>query len=189
MTFGVKFSASEVDDAFAEMKIDEGMIDAAHLKGLMVSKETSLRCFLIKASRTELSGSHTKKNLHLTILLLGSPSLCVGTHIHSVKNHHRHHQSEILHWDQCRFIESRQQIWKPKSEIQQYKSKPSSLEIALKLRKMPSLKLNYSSSAFSRALLHNKKVRTRYFGDETSKIKLLGFWALSCPDWRTIWKS
>merc|ERR1719339_624146 len=27
MTFGVKFSASEVDDAFAEMKIDEGMID------------------------------------------------------------------------------------------------------------------------------------------------------------------
>merc|ERR1712212_1079365 len=54
------------------------------------------------------------------------------------------------------------------SETQQYKSKPSSLEIALKLRKMPSLKLNYSSSAFSRALLHNKKVRTRYFGDETS---------------------
>merc|ERR1712210_433056 len=91
MTFGVKFSASEVDDAFAEMKIDEGMIDAAHLKGLMVSK---------KASRTELSGSHTKKNLHLMILLLGSPSLCVETHIHSVKNHHRHHQSEILHWDQ-----------------------------------------------------------------------------------------
>merc|ERR1711935_258207 len=38
MTFGVKFSASEVDDAFAEMKIDEGMIDAAHLKGLMESK-------------------------------------------------------------------------------------------------------------------------------------------------------
>merc|ERR1712080_212026 len=35
MTFGVKFSASEVDDAFAEMKIDEGMIDAAHLKGLI----------------------------------------------------------------------------------------------------------------------------------------------------------
>jgi len=27
-----------VDDAFAEMKINEGMIDAAHLKGLMVSK-------------------------------------------------------------------------------------------------------------------------------------------------------
>merc|ERR1719483_1823818 len=38
MTFGNKFSASEVDDAFAEFKIDEGMIDAAHLKGLMVSK-------------------------------------------------------------------------------------------------------------------------------------------------------
>merc|ERR1712240_878170 len=41
MTFGVKFSASEVDDAFAEMKIDEGMIDAAHLKGLMVAKSTA----------------------------------------------------------------------------------------------------------------------------------------------------
>jgi len=38
MTFGNKFSASEVDDAFAEFKIDDGMIDGAHLKGLMVSK-------------------------------------------------------------------------------------------------------------------------------------------------------
>merc|ERR1712240_866449 len=56
------------------------------------------------------------------------------------------------------------------SELQQYKSKPSSLKNALKLRYMPSLKLNYSSGAFSRALLHNKKVRTRYFGDETSEI-------------------
>jgi len=37
MTFGNKFSASEVDDAFAEFKIDGGMIDAAHLKGLMCS--------------------------------------------------------------------------------------------------------------------------------------------------------
>jgi len=38
MTFGNKFSASEVDDAFAEFKIDEGMIDAAQLKSLMVAK-------------------------------------------------------------------------------------------------------------------------------------------------------
>merc|ERR1712117_24500 len=37
----MKFTASEVDDAFAEMKIDEGMIDAAHLKGLMVSKKNA----------------------------------------------------------------------------------------------------------------------------------------------------
>merc|ERR1719188_2829810 len=35
MTFGNKFSASEVDDAFAEFKIDDGQIDAAHLKGLI----------------------------------------------------------------------------------------------------------------------------------------------------------
>jgi len=37
MTFGNKFTASEVDDAFAEFTIDGGMIDAAHLKGLMAS--------------------------------------------------------------------------------------------------------------------------------------------------------
>merc|ERR1712213_184623 len=42
MTFGNKFSASEVDDAFAEFKIDDGQIDAAHLKGLMVSKKIKL---------------------------------------------------------------------------------------------------------------------------------------------------
>ena len=28
----------QVDDAFAEFKVDGGMIDAAHLKGLMCSK-------------------------------------------------------------------------------------------------------------------------------------------------------
>ena len=38
MTFGDKFSAGEVDDAFGEFQIDGGMIDAAHLKGLMCSK-------------------------------------------------------------------------------------------------------------------------------------------------------
>merc|ERR1712083_152489 len=128
----------------------------------------SPRCFLIKASRTELSGSHTKKNLHLMILLLGSPSLCVETHIHSVKNHHRHHHQRFSIGINEDLLNLYSKSGNQKSEIQQYKSKPSSLEIALKLRKMPSLKLNYSSSAFSRALLHNKKVGTRYFGDETS---------------------
>merc|ERR1712079_560160 len=39
MTFGDKFSASEVDNAFGEFLIEDGMIDAAHLKGLMVSKK------------------------------------------------------------------------------------------------------------------------------------------------------
>jgi len=38
MTFGDKFAAGEVDDAFGEFSIDGGMIDAAHLKGLMCSK-------------------------------------------------------------------------------------------------------------------------------------------------------
>merc|ERR1712002_353328 len=39
MTWGEKFSATEIDDAFREFKIDGGMIDAEHLKGLMVSKK------------------------------------------------------------------------------------------------------------------------------------------------------
>merc|ERR1712098_421323 len=43
MPFGVKFSASEVEDAFAEMKIDDGQIDAAHLKGLGWKSNLNLR--------------------------------------------------------------------------------------------------------------------------------------------------
>merc|ERR1712042_202858 len=39
MTWGEKFTASEIDDAFGEFKIDGGMIDAEHLKGLMVAKK------------------------------------------------------------------------------------------------------------------------------------------------------
>jgi len=39
MTWGEKFSASEIDDAFQEFKIDGGMIDSTHLKGLMVAKK------------------------------------------------------------------------------------------------------------------------------------------------------
>merc|ERR1712149_110396 len=38
-TWGDKFTSSEVDEAFSEFQIDGGMIDAAHLKGLMVSKK------------------------------------------------------------------------------------------------------------------------------------------------------
>merc|ERR1711981_1066570 len=39
MTFGDKFSAQECEDAFAEFQIEDGMIDGAHLKGLMVAKK------------------------------------------------------------------------------------------------------------------------------------------------------
>jgi len=39
MTWGEKFSGQEIDDAFAEFNIDGGMIDACHLKGLMVAKK------------------------------------------------------------------------------------------------------------------------------------------------------
>jgi len=39
MTWGEKFSASEIDDAFAEFSIDGGMIDSTHLKGLMVAEK------------------------------------------------------------------------------------------------------------------------------------------------------
>ncbi len=36
MTWGDKFSEQEVNDAFSEFKIEDGQIDAGHLKGLMV---------------------------------------------------------------------------------------------------------------------------------------------------------
>eukprot|EP00094_Tigriopus_californicus_P000001 TCALIF_00001-PA protein Name:"Similar to Myosin regulatory light chain 2 (Bombyx mori)" AED:0.21 eAED:0.21 QI:0/0.75/0.8/0.8/1/1/5/228/165 len=39
MTWGDKFSSAEVDDAFSEFQIDNGQIDANHLKGLMVAKK------------------------------------------------------------------------------------------------------------------------------------------------------
>ena len=39
MTWGEKFSANEIDDAFAEFKIDGGMIDGGHLKSIMVPKK------------------------------------------------------------------------------------------------------------------------------------------------------
>merc|ERR1712042_418359 len=39
MTWGDKFSGQECDEAFAEFVIEDGQIDAAHLKGLMVAKK------------------------------------------------------------------------------------------------------------------------------------------------------
>jgi len=39
MTWGEKFTGSEIDDAFGEFQIDGGMIDSEHLKGLMVAKK------------------------------------------------------------------------------------------------------------------------------------------------------
>jgi len=39
MTWGEKFSAAEIDDAYAEFDIQGGMIDGAQLKGLMVTKK------------------------------------------------------------------------------------------------------------------------------------------------------
>ena len=39
MTWGEKFSVSEIDDAFAEFKVEGGMINSEHFKGLMVAKK------------------------------------------------------------------------------------------------------------------------------------------------------
>ena len=39
MTWGDKFTDTEVDEAFAEFVIEDGQIDAAHLKSLMVAKK------------------------------------------------------------------------------------------------------------------------------------------------------
>merc|ERR1712126_478182 len=62
MTWGEKFSSNEIDDAFREFKIDGGMIDGEHLKGLMVSKKeekqtkkqktTNKQCLCNRATRT-----------------------------------------------------------------------------------------------------------------------------------------
>merc|ERR1712181_23952 len=42
MTWGEKFSSNEIDDAFREFKIDGGMIDAEHLKSILIAKKTLL---------------------------------------------------------------------------------------------------------------------------------------------------
>jgi len=39
MTWGEQFSAQEIDDAYGEFQIEGGMIDAAHLKGIMTTKK------------------------------------------------------------------------------------------------------------------------------------------------------
>ncbi|XP_040576263.1 myosin regulatory light chain 2 [Lepeophtheirus salmonis] len=39
MTWGDKFTDSEINDAFGEFQIEGGQIDSAHLKGLMVAKK------------------------------------------------------------------------------------------------------------------------------------------------------
>jgi Ca2+-binding EF-hand superfamily protein len=39
MTWGEQFSSAEIDDFFGECKIDGGMIDAEHLKAMMVAKK------------------------------------------------------------------------------------------------------------------------------------------------------
>lgn len=54
MTFGVKFRQRGADDAFAEMKIDEGMIDAAHLKGLMVQVDQTLNIYIGGGTRPSI---------------------------------------------------------------------------------------------------------------------------------------
>ena len=45
MTWGDKFTQQEVDDAFTEFRIEDGQIDAAHLKGLMVAKKDEEHIF------------------------------------------------------------------------------------------------------------------------------------------------
>merc|ERR1719400_632298 len=63
MTFGNKFSASEVDDAFAEFKIDDGQIDAAHLK--------DSHTFCEKSSTTTDNSIRSIVKKHLGIWLFG----------------------------------------------------------------------------------------------------------------------
>merc|ERR1719270_2334940 len=73
MTFGNKFSASEVDDAFAEFKIDDGQIDAAHLKGLMVSKKIVIQTLKYNWEWVFYLGFHFAYLIH-SISLVGDCS-------------------------------------------------------------------------------------------------------------------
>merc|ERR1712203_777249 len=117
------------------------------------------------------SGTHTKKNLHLlkSSCYLVHPPLCGDSHSFCEKSSS---PSSIRDspLGSMKIIESLQQIWKPKIRNPTIQIQTSLFRNCSKTSLNPSLKLNYSSSAFSRALLHNKKVRTRYFGDETSQI-------------------
>merc|ERR1719481_213567 len=112
------------------------MIDAAHLKGLMVAKYT-----LVRASTCEVQNRPELFHEQLT-------SICWAP-IHSVKNHHRLHSSKIPHWGQCRNIESylKKSGTTNQTNSIQNKSTPY-LDIALKLRQMLPWKLNYSSICF-----------------------------------------
>merc|ERR1739847_133117 len=58
MTFGDKFSASEVDNAFGEFSIEDGMIDAVQLKGLMVSKKERKPNKLVSISKYQSYHRH-----------------------------------------------------------------------------------------------------------------------------------
>ena len=57
MTFGDKFSASEVDNAFGEFLIEDGMIDAVHLKG-----KTMLSFYLIQ-SKVRVNKNETRSKI------------------------------------------------------------------------------------------------------------------------------
>merc|ERR550539_1325021 len=89
MTFGVKFSASEVDDAFAEMnrrghdrrRPPEGP-DGVKVNISQVFSHQSIANRIIRKPHKEESPSHDPATWF-------TPPLCVETHIHSVKNHHR----------------------------------------------------------------------------------------------------
>merc|ERR1712223_2055584 len=81
MTFGDKFSASEVDNAFGEFIIEEGMIDAIHfneqrrLKNEILLKKVIEKILTIHPSipSKKLKMSHC--NIHSILLESGAPSL------------------------------------------------------------------------------------------------------------------
>merc|ERR1712066_1115324 len=66
MTFGDKFSASEVDNAFGEFLIEDGMIDAVQLKRSTIHLSHRRNEFKLKMSHC---------NIHSILLESGAPSL------------------------------------------------------------------------------------------------------------------
>merc|ERR1712107_965417 len=83
MTWGEKFSSNEIDDAFREFKIDGGMIDAEHLKSIMVAKKMTRN----KSLSPRISPSRKKPSMGLfldsqeTLLVIKYPFRKAGTNI------------------------------------------------------------------------------------------------------------
>merc|ERR1712215_97176 len=95
MTWGEKFSATEIDDAFREFKIDGGMIDGEHLKGLMVSKKEEE--YTIGSQPPSRRNKQKNRKQQTNIVCVIEPPEHVINHPYKAGyNFHRQHPSSWL---------------------------------------------------------------------------------------------